>query len=119
MILVLGAGGQVGSELVEKLRAKHGKDKVVATDIREIENQEGPFEVLNALDQEKLREIVDRYKIEEIYHLVALLSATAEKQPEFGWKLNMETLFTVLDLAKEGKIKKVFWVQKFARWWND
>ena len=114
MILVLGAGGQVGSELVEKLRAKHGKDKVVATDIREIENQEGPFEVLNALDQEKLREIVDRYKIEEIYHLVALLSATAEKQPEFGWKLNMETLFTVLDLAKEGKIKKVFWPSSIA-----
>ncbi|MDA9072188.1 NAD-dependent epimerase/dehydratase family protein [bacterium] len=114
MILVLGAGGQVGSELVEKLRAKHGKDKVVATDIRETENQEGPFEVLNALDQEKLREIVDRYKIEEIYHLVALLSATAEKQPEFGWKLNMETLFTVLDLAKEGKIKKVFWPSSIA-----
>ena len=114
MILVLGAGGQVGSELVEKLRAKHGKDKVVATDIREIENQEGPFEVLNALDQEKLREIVDRYKIEEIYHLVALLSATAEKQPEFGWKLNMGTLFTVLDLAKEGKIKKVFWPSSIA-----
>lgn len=114
MILVLGAGGQVGSELVEKLRAKHGNDKVLATDVRELENQSGPFEVLNALDQEKLREIVDRYKISEIYHLVALLSATAEKQPEFGWKLNMETLFTVLDLAKEGKIKKVFWPSSIA-----
>ena len=114
MILVLGAGGQVGSELVEKLRAKHGKNKVLATDVRELENQSGPFEVLNALDQEKLREIVDRYKISEIYHLVALLSATAEKQPEFGWKLNMETLFTVLDLAKEGKIKKVFWPSSIA-----
>jgi nucleoside-diphosphate-sugar epimerase len=114
MILVLGAGGQVGSELVEKLRAKHGNDKVLATDVRELENQSGPFEVLNALDREKLHDIVERYKIEEVYHLVALLSATAEKNPEFGWKLNMETLFTVLDLAKDKKIKKVFWPSSIA-----
>lgn len=114
MILVLGAGGQVGNELVEKLRAKHGNNKVVATDIREIENQNGPFEVLNALDKEKLYEIVDKYKIEVIYHLVALLSATAEKQPKFGWELNMETLFYVLDLAKEGKIKQIFWPSSIA-----
>jgi nucleoside-diphosphate-sugar epimerase len=114
MILVLGAGGQVGSELVEKLRAKHGNDKVLATDVRELENQNGPFEVLDALDKEKLHDIVDQYKIEEVYHLVALLSATAEKNPEFGWKLNMETLFTVLDLAKDKKIKKVFWPSSIA-----
>ncbi len=114
MILVLGAGGQVGSELVETLRAKHGNDKVLATDVRDLENQNGPFEVLNALDKEKLHDVVERYKIEEVYHLIALLSVTAEKQPEFGWKLNMETLFTVLDLAKEGKIKKVFWPSSIA-----
>jgi len=114
MILVLGAGGQVGSELVEKLRAKYGNDKVLATDVRELENQNGPFEVLDALDKEKLHDIVDQYKIEEVYHLVALLSATAEKNPEFGWKLNMETLFTVLDLAKNKKIKKVFWPSSIA-----
>ncbi|MFT6167195.1 MAG: nucleoside-diphosphate-sugar epimerase [Vicingaceae bacterium] len=114
MILVLGAGGQVGSELVETLRAKHGNDKVLATDVRDLKDQNGPFEVLNALDKEKLHDVVERYKIEEVYHLVALLSATAEKQPEFGWKLNMETLFTVLDLAKEGKIKKVFWPSSIA-----
>jgi len=114
MILVLGAGGQVGSELVEKLRAKYGNDKVLATDVRELENQNGPFEVLNALDKEKLHDVVDRYKIDEVYHLVALLSATAEKNPEFGWKLNMETLFSVLDLAKDKKIKKVFWPSSIA-----
>lgn len=114
MILVLGAGGQVGSELVEKLRAKHGNDIVLATDVRELGNQSGPFEVLNALDKEKLHDIVERYKVEEVYHLVALLSATAEKNPEFGWKLNMETLFTVLDLAKDKKIKKIFWPSSIA-----
>ncbi|MDB4061239.1 NAD-dependent epimerase/dehydratase family protein [Vicingaceae bacterium] len=114
MILVLGAGGQVGSELVEKLRAKHGNDIVLATDVRELGNQSGPFEVLNALDKEKLHDIVERYKVEEVYHLVALLSATAEKNPEFGWKLNMESLFTVLDLAKDKKIKKIFWPSSIA-----
>ena len=108
MILVLGAGGQVGGELVEQLRAKHGNDKVIASDVRELENQTGPFEVLNALDKEKLHAVVDKYQVDEIYHLVALLSATAEKQPEFGWKLNMETLFTVLDLAKEKKIEVMY-----------
>ncbi|MBL4710307.1 MAG: NAD-dependent epimerase/dehydratase family protein [Flavobacteriales bacterium] len=114
MILVLGAGGQVGSELVEKLRAKHGNEKVVASDIREVGNSEGPFEVLNALDKDKLHEIVEKYKIEEIYHLVALLSATAEKNPKFGWELNMDSLFYVLDLAKDKKIKKVFWPSSIA-----
>ena len=114
MILVLGAGGQVGSELVEKLRAKHGNDIVLATDVRELGNQSGPFEVLNALDKEKLHDIVERYKVEEVYHLVSLLSATAEKNPEFGWKLNMESLFTVLDLAKDKKIKKIFWPSSIA-----
>lgn len=114
MILVLGAGGQVGSELVEKLRAKHGKEKVVASDIREIDGNEGPFEILNALDKDKLHEIVEKHKIEEIYHLVALLSATAEKNPKFGWELNMDSLFYVLDLAKDKKIKKVFWPSSIA-----
>lgn len=114
MILVLGAGGQVGSELVEKLRVKHGNDKVVATDIRETNNIEAPFELLDAQDKDRLYAIVEKYQIEEIYHLVALLSATAEKRPKFGWELNMETLFSVLDLAKEGKIKKVFWPSSIA-----
>ena len=114
MILVLGAGGQVGSELVEMLRAKHGNNKVVASDIREIEGNNGPFEVLNALDKEKLHEIIEKYQIEEVYHLVALLSATAEKNPKFGWELNMDSLFYVLDLAKDKKIKKVFWPSSIA-----
>ena len=114
MILILGAGGQVGSELVEKLRLKHGNEKVVASDIKEPEHKTGPFEVLNALDKDRLHEIVEKYKIEEVYHLVALLSATAEKNPEFGWELNMDSLFYVLDLAKAKKIKKVFWPSSIA-----
>ena len=114
MILVIGAGGQVGSELVEKLRVKHGNEKVVASDIRELDGQNGPFEILNAMDQERLTEIVDKYQIEEVYHLAALLSANAEKQVEFAWELNMKSLFYVLVLAQEGKLKKIFWPSSIA-----
>ena len=84
MILVIGAGGQVGSELVEKLREKYGSQKVVASDIRDLGSSEGPSEILDALDKEKLHKIVDKYKIDEIYHLAALLSANATWVPFFG-----------------------------------
>lgn len=114
MILVIGAGGQVGQELVANLREKYGAEKVVASDIRDMKDQNGPFEVLNALDKERLHEIVETYKIEEIYHLAALLSANAEKQVKFAWELNMDSLFFVLDLAKDKKIKKVFWPSSIA-----
>ena len=114
MILVIGAGGQVGQELVANLREKHGSDKVIASDIRDMEDNNGPFEVLNALDKDRLHELVEKYKIEEIYHLAALLSASAEKQVKFAWELNMDSLFFVLDLAKDKKIKKVFWPSSIA-----
>lgn len=114
MILVIGAGGQVGRELVEKLRELKGKEKVLATDIRVLDDMEGPFEELNALDKERLHELVKQYQVTEIYHLAALLSANAEKQVKFAWELNMDSLFHVLDLAKEGVIKKVFWPSSIA-----
>ncbi len=114
MILVIGAGGQVGQELIHKLREKHGNEKVIASDVRELSDQNGPFEVLNALDKEALHSIVDRYQVKTIYHLAALLSATAEKNPAFGWELNMNSLFHVLDLAKEKKIEQIFWPSSIA-----
>lgn len=114
MILVIGAGGQVGQELVENLRQLKGADQVLATDIREMEDKNGPSEVLNALDKDRLIELVEQYKVTEIYHLAALLSANAEKQVKFAWELNMDSLFYVLDLAKEGIIKKVFWPSSIA-----
>ncbi|MCB0801821.1 MAG: NAD-dependent epimerase/dehydratase family protein [Flavobacteriales bacterium] len=114
MILVIGAGGQVGQELVFHLREIYGNDKVVASDLRELQDQSGPFEVLNALDKNRLHEIVAKYKIKEVYHLAALLSATAEKQPKFGWELNMDSLFYVLDLAKDKIIDKIFWPSSIA-----
>tara|TARA_R110002096_G_scaffold435928_1_gene664360 strand:+ start:15704 stop:16624 length:921 start_codon:yes stop_codon:yes gene_type:complete len=114
MILVIGAGGQVGQELVEKLRLLKGRDQVVATDIRKLDDSNGPTEELSAMDAAQIKNLVNKYKVDEIYHLAALLSATAEKQVKFAWDLNMQSLFHVLDLAKEGLIKKVFWPSSIA-----
>ncbi len=113
-ILVIGAGGQVGQELVFSLRQKYGADNIVSTDIRDFGDQDGPFEILNALDKNRLVEIVNKYNITEVYHLAALLSATAEKQIEFAWDLNMNSLFHVLNLAKNGHIERIFWPSSIA-----
>lgn len=116
-ILVIGAGGQVGTELVISLRNMFGNDNVVATDLRKPESGvllEGPFETLDVLDKESLLRIVNKYNIDCVYQLAAILSATGEKNPPLAWDLNMNGLFNVLDLAKEGIIKKVFWPSSIA-----
>lgn len=112
-ILIVGAGGQIGSELLDALRSRHGNDHVIAADIRASDLPE-PFEILDILDANRLRTIVHQYEIKEVYLLAALLSATAEKNPDFAWKLNMEGLFNVLNLAKEGIIQKIFWPSSIA-----
>jgi len=113
-ILVIGCLGQVGSELTEYLQKKFGVDGVVGSDIRSPEKEEGLFEILDVLDKDSLYNIVKKYEIGEIYNLAALLSATAEKNMDFAWKLNMEGLFNTLNLAKEGHIKKIFWPSSIA-----
>ena len=113
-ILVIGCLGQVGSELTEGLRDKYGIENVIGSDIREPDHYEGPFEILDILDKDRLYELVKKYNITEVYNLAALLSATAEKSPAFAWRLNMEGLFHTLDLAKEGHLKKIFWPSSIA-----
>ena len=116
-ILIIGASGQIGTELVITLRKIHGDTTVVATDIRPMANEElssGPFEVLDIMDQNILFDIVRKYKVTQIYLLAALLSATAEKNIELGWSLNMRSLSHVLDLAREKYIKKVYWPSSIA-----
>ena len=114
-ILVIGSSGQIGTELVEELRGIYGNDNVIASDIKEPHTpQSGPFEQLNILDKEQLLKVVQKYNVKEIYLLAALLSATAEKNPTFAWELNMNSLFHVLDLAKEKVINKVFWPSSIA-----
>lgn len=116
-ILIIGAGGQIGTELTEFLREIHGDDKVIASDIKPLGKEssaKGPFEILDATDYEAVQNIVIQYEITDIYLMAAMLSATAEKFPRKAWDLNMNSLFNVLELAKEGKIKKVFWPSSIA-----
>ncbi len=116
-ILIIGACGQIGTELTAKLRETYGVENVVASDIRKLENDvvnNGIFEVVNALDFNQIQNLVEQYEITDVYLMAALLSATAEKNPAFAWDLNMNSLFHVLNLAKEGKIKKIFWPSSIA-----
>lgn len=114
-ILVIGASGQIGTDLVVALRKKYGTTAVVAADIRPpAVGVEAPFVQLDILDKKALKRVVDTHRIDEVYLLAALLSVTAEKQVEQAWRLNMEGLFNVLNLAKEQLIEKVFWPSSIA-----
>ena len=108
-VLVIGANGQLGSELVTSLRVKFGEENVLATDIREPEFIDGPFEILDVMQADKLNEVVDKFQINEIYHLAAFLSAKAEQHAQFAWDLNMQGLLNVLNIAKENTSIKVYW----------
>ena len=116
-ILIIGACGQIGTELTLALREKHGENNVIASDIREGNDdlmQSGPFEKLDATNYKAIEDIVMHYEVEEVYLMAAMLSATAEKFPMRGWNLNMDSLFNVLNLAKDKKIDKVFWPSSIA-----
>jgi nucleoside-diphosphate-sugar epimerase len=116
-ILIIGACGQIGTELTLYLRNKFGNNKVIASDIREGDAelmQSGPFEILDAMDYDAVEEVVIRHEITEVYLMAAMLSATAEKFPMKGWNLNMNSLFHVLNLAKDKKIEKIFWPSSIA-----
>ena len=110
-ILLTGACGQIGSELTLALRARFGTDQVVATDIRlpEGELANGPFELLDVMDAAAVQAIIRKHQPEQVYHLAAMLSATAEKYPLKGWALNMDSLLYMLEAAADNGVKKVFW----------
>ncbi len=116
-ILIIGACGQIGTELTQKLRQIYGRENVVASDLRKLDNSvvnDGIFEVVDALDFDQIKGLVKKYNITDVYLMAALLSATAEKNPAFAWDLNMNSLFHVLNLAKDGEIQKVFWPSSIA-----
>ena len=116
-ILLIGASGQIGTDLTMSLRAIYGASHVVASDIKSASTEvmeSGPFEQLDIMDPVRLNEIVLKYKVTQVYLLAALLSATAEKNIELGWALNMKSLSHVLDLARHGKVKKVYWPSSIA-----
>ncbi|WP_457615447.1 NAD-dependent epimerase/dehydratase family protein [Lutibacter sp.] len=116
-ILIIGACGQIGTELTLKLRELYGKNAVIASDIREGSDelmQSGPFEFVNAMEYDSIKNVLETYKVTEVYLMAAMLSATGEKFPDKAWELNMNSLFNVLNLAKEGAIKKLFWPSSIA-----
>jgi nucleoside-diphosphate-sugar epimerase len=100
-IIVTGALGQIGSELVETLRATYGTNNVLATDIRKVDGQTGPFELLDVTDGKRMFELANDFKADTMIHMAALLSATAEKNPVFAWNLNMGGLMNALEVSRE------------------
>ncbi|WP_047983865.1 L-threonine 3-dehydrogenase [Ornithinibacillus californiensis] len=102
-ILVTGARGQIGSELVTKLRSIYGDINVIATDIRssEEEKEKGPFEVVDVTEEKRVFEVAKSYQVDTVMHLAALLSATAEKMPRVAWDINMGGLVNTLEVARE------------------
>ena len=116
-ILIIGACGQIGSELTFALREKYGIQNIIASDISysnsEVVNG-GLFEIVDAQDYASVKICIEKYEVDTVYLMAALLSATGEKYPMKAWDLNMNSLFHVLNLAKEGFIKKVFWPSSIA-----
>lgn len=116
-ILIIGASGQIGSELTLKLRQLYGNENVIASDIKKGDEElmnSGPFEIVNAVDEEKIGQVLDKYGITDVYLMAAMLSATSEKIPMKAWDLNMDSLFIILNKAKDKKIHKVFWPSSIA-----
>ncbi|WP_209332662.1 NAD-dependent epimerase/dehydratase family protein [Lunatimonas salinarum] len=116
-ILITGAGGQLGSELTDALVSKYGSDAVIASDINEQARSLFPgaiFETLDVTDHLAMKALLEKHQISQIYHLAAILSATAEKKPLLAWQINMDSLLSILELAREKKLEKVYWPSSIA-----
>lgn len=116
-ILITGALGQIGTELTNKLVEIHGKENVIASGIDRFDKNKtlaGYYERMDVTNTPLVRQIIQEYEITTVYHLASLLSGTSEKQPLFAWKLNVEPLINLLEMAKEGLISKVFWPSSIA-----
>jgi nucleoside-diphosphate-sugar epimerase len=116
-ILIIGACGQIGSELAYQLRAELGTENVIASDITESNMalvKSGPFETIDARSLGEIEACIKKHNVDTVYLMAALLSATGEKYPEKAWDLNMNSLLNVLNLAKDKIISKVFWPSSIA-----
>lgn len=100
-IMITGALGQIGSELVGKMRSIYGNDNVLATDIRQTADQSGPFEILDVTDAQRMHDLAKGFGADTMVHMAALLSATAEEKPLLAWNLNMGGLVNALEASRE------------------
>ena len=116
-ILVIGAGGQLGTELTKALVNTYGSDAVIATDFQESVKSKFTycrFKTLDVLDKDAVANLIQEEQVTQVYHLAAILSASGEKNPLQAWDINMRGLLHVLELAREYKIEKVFWPSSIA-----
>jgi nucleoside-diphosphate-sugar epimerase len=116
-ILVTGATGQIGSELIPELRKKYGRERIVAAGHAKTPNEElllGPFEVLDVTDKDAIERIVRKYGIDTVYHLAGILSASGERNPALAWRVNMNGLHNVLEISKAQDIDRIFWPSSIA-----
>lgn len=107
VVLITGANGQIGKVLTSALRSKHGYENVIATDLNE-GSHDGPFEILDITDKDRMKEIIKEYQVEHIYHLAALLSSNGERNIHMTWKVNLTSYLNLLDLACELKVDRIF-----------
>ena len=117
-ILVTGATGQIGSELTIELRKKYGGDNVIAAGHRRKPSEKlvnsGPFQYIDVTNRESIEKVVQKYDIDTIYHLAAVLSAIGEEKPQIAWKVNMNGLYNMLEIAREHGLARVFWPSSIA-----
>jgi len=117
-ILVTGATGQIGSELTMELRKKYGGDNVIAAGHRRKPSEKlansGPFEYIDTSNRESIEHVVKKYDVDTVYHLAAVLSAVGEEKPQVTWKVNMNGLHNVLEVAREHELARVFWPSSIA-----
>ncbi len=116
-MLVLGSAGQIGTDLVTTLREQFGGDNIIASDVKDQQGylkESGPFHVLDVLDKQSVFDIIKKYEVNQVFLLAALLSATAEQKMKSAWRLNMDGLFNLLDIAKENPQLKLFWPSSIA-----
>ena len=117
-ILVTGATGQIGSELTMELRKKYGGDNVIAAGHRRKPSEKlansGPFEYIDTSNRESIEHAVKKYDVDTVYHLAAVLSAVGEEKPQVAWKVNMNGLYNMLEVARERELTRVFWPSSIA-----
>lgn len=113
-IIVTGATGQIGFELTETLRKKYGKSHVIALAHKKPLFDFDPYEIVDVTDRVALEKIIKKHSPDAIFHLVGILSAAAEKNPELAWDVNINGLKNILDLSLKYKVKKVFWPSSIA-----
>ncbi|MFX1361570.1 MAG: NAD-dependent epimerase/dehydratase family protein, partial [Promethearchaeota archaeon] len=117
-ILVIGAAGQIGSELVPALREKYGNDNVIATGrktpLPEIITENGPVIYLDTLEKDLLSKALFEYDINTIFHMASVLSATGEKMPQTAWNININGLINVLEAGRKYNIDRIIWPSSIA-----